>query len=262
MTVDSDPIRVDNPEEKTIYSSEDLFSLDPNTIPSHVAIMMDGNRRWAKKRGLPPIMGHWEGAEVLNEVTRGASELGIKTLTVYSFSTENWRRSEEEIEALMNIFELYLIRRKETMVREGVRLNAIGNLSRFPKRVQEAFYQTKRATEHCDRINLVLAMNYGGRDEIRRAILKIFNQVEEGKIRAEDLTEDLISQFMDTTPWGDPDLIIRTSGEMRASNFLLWQSYYAEFFVTNVLWPDFSPQTLLDAVLTFQKRDRRLGGSC
>lgn len=261
MTVDSDFLR-EVSEVKAIYSPDDLLLLDSDKLPLHVAIVMDGNRRWAKKHKMPPIMGHWEGAEVLNEVVRAASELGIKTVTVYSFSTENWKRSEEEIEALMNIFELYLLRRKETMVKEGVRLNAIGNLSRLPKRVQDAFYETKRATEHCDRINLVLALNYGGRDEIRRAVVKILDQVQQGEIQTEEITEDLISKSIDTNPWGDPDLIIRTSGEMRVSNFLLWQSYYAEFFVTEVLWPDFSPKTLLEAVLVYQTRQRRLGGTC
>jgi undecaprenyl diphosphate synthase len=142
------------------------------------------------------------------------------------------------------------------MVRDGVRLDAIGDLSRLPQRVQDAFYQTKMATEHCDRINLVLALNYGARDEIRRALAKI---IESG-ISSDELTEDLIAKHLDTNRWGDPDLLIRTSGEMRVSNFLLWQISYAEIYVTHVLWPDFSPKQLLDAIMAFQKRSRRIGG--
>ena len=242
-------------EPETLFPPEQFSLLNPEKIPKHVAIIMDGNRRWAKQHKLPPAVGHWEGAEVLTDVVRGASEIGVKTLTVYAFSTENWVRPESEVEAVMNIFELYLIRKKEHMIRDGVRLDAIGDLSRLPSRVQDAFFQTKAATEHCDRINLVLALNYGGRDEIRRAIVKI---IDSG-ISPEKLTEELIAKYLDTNRWGDPDLLVRTSGEMRVSNFLLWQISYAEIYVTHVLWPDFSTKQLLDAVMAFQKRSRRVG---
>lgn len=241
--------------DKTIYSNEELMLLDPLLVPKHIAIIMDGNRRWAKLRGLPPMMGHWEGAEALTEVIRSASDLGVKTLTVYAFSTENWGRPELEIEGLMNMFELYLVRKKEHMVRDGVNLSAIGDLSRLPERVRNAFYQTKKATEHCDRINLVLALNYGGRDELRRAFAKILEE----KISPDQLTEEMIAKHLDTSRFGDPDLLIRTSGEMRVSNFLLWQISYTEIFSTDVLWPEFSPKKLLEAILVFQKRNRRLG---
>ncbi len=247
---------LEDPDSKSIYSSDEISRIDPMNIPKHIAIIMDGNRRWAKQNGLPPMMGHWEGAETLSEVLRGASELGVKTLTVYSFSTENWGRPDKEVEELMNIFELYLMRKKEGMVRDGVRLEAIGDLSKLPARVLNAFYQTKKATEHCNRIRLVLALNYGGRDEIRRAVVKI---VEE-KIGVDQITEDCIASHLDTNRYGDPDLLIRTSGEMRVSNFLLWQISYAEIFSTKVLWPDFSSKELLEAVLAFQSRSRRLGG--
>lgn len=245
---------------KEIFSSDLLSFIDPKKSPKHVAIIMDGNRRWAKLRGLPPIMGHWEGAEGLIEIVRSAAELGIKTLTVYSFSTENWERPGNEIEALMNIFEVYLVRKRELMVRENIRLSAIGDLSRLPFHVREAFEQTKQATQNADRINLVLALNYGARDEIRRAIVKILQENEKQKVEIDTITEEYIADHLDTKDWGDPELLIRTSGELRVSNFLLWQISYAELYVTDVLWPDFSPLRLYEAVLAFQQRNRRHGG--
>ncbi len=238
------------------FSTEDLSQINPLSIPKHIAIIMDGNRRWAKQRDLLPTMGHLQGAEVLTEVIRAATDLGVKTVTVFAFSTENWGRPQCEVEDVMNIFELYLMRKKEHMIKDGVRLDAIGDLSRLPERVLSAFHQTKKATEQCDRINLVLALNYGGRDEIRRAIVKMIEE----KVRPEEVTEELIGKYLDTCRFGDPDLLIRTSGEMRVSNFLLWQISYAEIISTSVLWPDFSPKHLFEAVLTFQKRNRRIGG--
>jgi undecaprenyl diphosphate synthase len=247
---------LDAQDTKVIYSAEELSLLDPRKIPKHIAVIMDGNRRWAKERGLPPIMGHWTGAETLGQIVKAASEMGVKTLTVYAFSTENWRRPQEEVEELMNVFELYLVRKRESMIRDGVRLDAIGDLARLPERVLHAFTQTKKATENCDRITLVLALNYGGRDEIRRAMLKILEE----KIPPDEVTEECIAKHLDTSAFGDPGLLIRTSGEMRVSNFLLWQISYAEIFSTEVHWPSFSPKELFDAVLAFQRRGRRLGG--
>lgn len=245
---------------KEIYDSNLRSHIDLTKCPKHVAIIMDGNRRWAKQRGLPPMMGHWEGAEVLTDVVRTATDLGIKTLTVYSFSTENWERPETEIEALMNIFEMYLVRKRELMVREGIKLDAIGDLTRLPQNVRDAFEETKNATRNSDRINLVLAVNYGARDEIRRAVVKILQENERQKLSLESITEDYISERLDTRLWGDPDLLIRTSGELRLSNFLLWQMSYAELYVTNILWPDFSSKNLYEAVLAYQQRERRHGG--
>ena len=240
---------------KSIFTPEELSLLNLSKSPTHVAIIMDGNRRWAKQRGLPSTMGHWEGAEVLIDVVKAAAELNIKTLTVYSFSTENWTRPTPEIETLMNIFEVYLTQKKELMIREGIRLETIGDLSRLPASVQEAFYKTKNATNHCRRVNLVLALNYGARDEIRRAMLGILKE----NIAPENLTEECIARHLDTHQWGDPDLLIRTSGELRISNFLLWQISYSELYMTDVLWPDFSPRHLYEATLTFQERNRRRG---
>lgn len=242
-------------DAKSIYSSEEISEIDLSKIPRHIAFIPDGNRRWAKEKNLPTMMGHWEGAEALTEIMRGAAELGVKTVTVYAFSTENWERPKEEVQDLMNIFELYLLRKRELLVKDGVRLNAIGDLSKLPPRVLEAFHQTRLATEHCDKINLVLAINYGSRDEIKRAVVKILEE----KIEAHQITEECIAKHLDTSPYGDPELLIRTSGEMRVSNFLLWQISYAEIFSTQVLWPDFSPKELLKAIFAYQRRSRRRG---
>lgn len=241
---------------ESVYNPEDLACIDLARIPQHIAIIMDGNRRWAKQKGLPAEMGHWEGAEVLTDIVRASAELGVKTLTVYAFSTENWNRPQREVEDLMNIFELYLMRKQESMVRDGVRLNAIGDLTRLPKRVLEAFYETKQRTAHGNKIQLLLALNYGGRDEIRRAVIKILEE----KIEPDQITEECIARHLDTGPYGDPELLIRTSGEVRVSNFLLWQISYAEIVSTKTLWPDFSPKELLKTIETFQLRGRRLGG--
>lgn len=259
MTVRSN-ISFETEAAKGIYSIDQLSLIDPRKCPKHIAVIMDGNRRWAKQRDLPPVMGHWEGAEVIIDIVRAASELGVKTLTVYSFSTENWERPEEEIEALMNIFEVYLIQKRELMIKEGIRLHAIGDLSRLPLRVRDAFEETREITRNGDRINLVLALNYGSRDEIRRAVVKILHENERQKIDTDKITEEFISSRLDTKEWGDPDLLIRTSGELRLSNFLLWQISYAELYMTNVLWPDFSHLNLYEAVCSFQQRSRRRGG--
>lgn len=235
--------------------------LDAGKIPKHVAIIMDGNRRWAKQHGLPSMMGHWEGANVLMDIVKTSAHLGIETLTVYAFSSENWSRSEEEVEALMTILEFYLIHKQEMMEQEGVRLSVIGDVERLPWRVQAAVASAKQRTAHCQRINLVLAINYGSRDEIRRAISKILAQHDREKISPRELTEDFIASHLDTAPFGDPDLLIRSSGELRVSNFLLWQISYAEIYTTEVLWPDFSSKQLVQALLAFQSRSRRKGAS-
>lgn len=247
--------------ESPSYSASELAGLNRNKIPKHVAIIMDGNRRWAKQQEAPAMMGHWEGAEVLTDIVKAASELGVQTLTVFAFSTENWIRPEEEVQALMHLFELYLLQKREAMVRDGIRLSVIGDVERLPKQVQESIQDTRKATEHCKKINLVLALNYGSRDEIRRAFVRLLKQQDLQTFLPEQITETMISQCLDTAPWGDPDLLIRTSGEFRVSNFLLWQISYAEVYITDVLWPEFSPHHLLQAVLAYQKRSRRLGGN-
>lgn len=237
--------------------------LDTDRIPKHIAIIMDGNRRWAKKRGLPAVVGHWHGAEALSKLVEDAAALGVKTLTVYAFSTENWNRASEEVDSLMNLFQMYLQGQKERMVSEGVCLGAIGDLSRLPQAVRATLDDVRQATAHCNRINLVIAVNYGARDNIRRAVAAIAQDCVDGKIQKEEISENLISSYLDTAPyttlWGDPSLLIRTSGEKRLSNFLLWEISYAEVYITDILWPDFNQQELIRAIAVFQKRERRNG---
>ena len=246
-------------EEAALFSTDELASLDLQRIPRHIAMIMDGNRRWARQRDLPLMMGHWEGAETLTEIVRAASWLGVKTLTVYAFSTENWQRSSDEVDELMHLFEAYLVKNRKLMIEEGVRLDAIGNLDKLPKKVWATFEETRRATEKGQKVNLVLAMNYGSRDELRRAAVSLLKEYEKTKFDPESLTEETIANYLDTARWEDPDLLIRTSGEHRVSNFLLWQISYAELYITDVLWPEFNAKELLRAVISYQNRTRRLG---
>ena len=247
-------------EKETIYSPDDLELVDLAKVPQHVAIIMDGNRRWAKRQGLPTMMGHWKGAETLTKIVRAASELGIKTLTVYSFSTENWGRAKEEVDALMHLFKVYLEKQRGPMMQEGVRLEAIGDLQRLPSSVLNELDLSRACTSHCKKIDLVLAINYGGRDDIRRAFVAMMEDFEKGELSKEQISEQLISQYLDTARWPDPDLLIRTSGERRQSNFLLWQLSYSEFFHTDIMWPDFDEHELLQIVREVQQRQRRIGG--
>ena|SRR3990167_2807699 len=238
---------------------EQVTSLDQN-VPRHIAIIMDGNRRWAKAQGLSSAYGHWRGADVILDLVRFASNLGVKILTLYSFSTENWIRSQEEVDELMALISLYLENNRETMKKESVRLETIGDISKLPISLQEILQKTKYETKEGNKIRLVLALNYGGRDEIRRAFIKIAEDIEKGFVCKQDISENLISSYLDTAVFGDPDLFIRTSGELRLSNFLLWQLSYTEVYITKVLWPDFTPDHLLEAIKEFQMRSRRLGG--
>ncbi len=231
-----------------------------SVIPRHIAIIMDGNRRWARQRGIPDSYGHWKGADVIMNIVRLASELGVCVLTLYAFSTENWARSPDEVEELMKLICFYLENNTQSMIEESVQLETIGDLSRFPEQVQQVLFQTKKATSCGSKIKLVLALNYGGRDEIKRAFVQMAEDLETGKIVRQNISEALISGYLDTASLGDPDLFIRTSGEQRLSNFLLWQLSYTEVYVTEVLWPDFTQADLLRAIEEFQKRNRRLGG--
>lgn len=246
-------------EESLVYSPEDLKSLDPRLVPRHVAIIMDGNRRWARGHSLSPIMGHWKGADALTNIVTAAKSLGIKVLTVFSFSTENWTRPEDEVEGLMDLFKNYLLQQKQAMIQEGIKLDAIGDLSRLPPEVRETVEECKRATAHCDQIELVLAMNYGGRNDILQAARLLAKDAAEGKLKDVEISEKTFSDYLDTAKWEDPALLIRTSGENRISNFLLWQLSYAEVYISDVLWPDFSEGDLLEAVIEYQKRGRRWG---
>ncbi|WP_166156024.1 polyprenyl diphosphate synthase [Neochlamydia sp. AcF84] len=243
------------------YTLEQKASLDPKRIPQHVAFIPDGNRRWAKRQQMRSIEGHQEGSDNLIEIVKAGKELGIKNFTFYLFSTENWSRPQEEIDALMWLLHTYLIEQQSFFVEEGTRLCTIGNTAALPEYVQKTIEETRQVTAHCQEADLIFALNYGSRDEIKRAVQSIAQDIIHKKITPEQISEEIISQYLDTAPWSDPDLLIRTSGELRLSNYLLWQLSYTEIFSSNVLWPDFTPYHLLEALLNYQKRERRLGGA-
>ncbi|MBA2728048.1 MAG: di-trans,poly-cis-decaprenylcistransferase [Parachlamydiaceae bacterium] len=242
------------------YSSQQLSALELQRIPRHLTIIPDGNRRWAKKNHLPAFSGHRKGGDNLIEIVKAARELGVKTVSIYLFSTENWSRQPEEVNMLMWLLEDFLTKQRDTMIDYGIKVCSIGDLSQLPSHARQAVEEAKIATASCDDINMVMALNYGSRNEICRAVCAIIADMDSKKISKDKIDENLISQYLDTTPWGDPDLFIRTSGEMRLSNYLLWQMSYAEIYVTEVLWPDFNHNCLFNAILNFQSRDRRLGG--
>lgn len=229
-------------------------------IPNHVAIILDGNGRWAERRHLPRKLGHAQGCETLEQTIRDCNELGIKYLTVYGFSTENWKRSEEEVGALMTLFRQYIIKLKKVAVEEGCRVISIGDRSRFSQVLIDGLNELEELTKDLTEMTLVLALNYGGRDEITRATRRMYRAVAEGKLDPETITEQTVSSYLDTAGLPDPDLLIRTSGEIRLSNFLIWQCAYTEIYVTDVLWPDFNMEELIKAVEAYGKRDRRFGG--
>ena len=226
----------------------------------HVAIIMDGNGRWATQRGLPRLVGHRKGAERVKEIVRCAPDLGIRWLTIYAFSTENWKRSTEEVLGLMSIFARYIEREADRLAAESVRMRFIGDRSRLDPKLQRLMDGIEKRTAPYTRLNLTVAINYGGRDELARAIRKIAGEVAAGRLAPQDVTEALISQNLDTGDLPDPDLVIRTSGESRTSNFLPWQASYAEFEFTPILWPDFTPAELAKIVARFGNRERRFGG--
>ena len=242
-----------------IYSDEERLGIQRCRVPRHIAIMMDGNRRWARKQGLPLMAGHWQGAETLLNIVRAAGELGVEVLTVYAFSTENWKRPPVEVNALMRLFKAHLIKQREAMIEGGVRLNVIGDISKFPSDVRRTLEETIRKTSSGTKMDLVIALNYGARDEIKRAVVRIVEDCMSNKLDKNDLSEATISSYLDTRKWQDPDLLIRPSGESRISNFLLWQISYSEIVLTDVLWPDFSEVDLLNAIRNFQKREMRIG---
>ena len=230
--------------------------LDPLLIPRHVALIPDGNRRWALKQGQEAYFGHAHGADLVQHVVRAAQRFGIKVLTLYTFSTENWSRTPEEVDALFALMVETICKLEPQMCAEGVRLEVIGDLTGLPLALQSQVQHTCKVTKAGDSIVLVLALNYGGRHEIVRACQKAMMHSISSK---EPLSEASLSACMDTAPWGDPELIIRTSGEQRLSNFLLWQSAYSEFYFSPKLWPDFTEHDLLEALLDYQKRIPRIG---
>jgi undecaprenyl diphosphate synthase len=238
-------------------------SLSPQAranLPAHVAIIMDGNGRWAKQRHLPRVEGHRNGVESVRNVVRACGELGIQYLTLYAFSVENWNRPKDEVDTLMKYLARFLKNEIGELNRNNVRLEAIGQIYRLPEFVQEQLQKTKAALAGNNGLTLILALSYGGRTEIVEAVRGIAAKVKEGKIEPAEITEQVIAQHLYTHNVPDPDLLIRTSGEMRVSNFLLWQISYAELVVTPTLWPDFRKQQLFDALEEYTRRNRRFGG--
>jgi len=237
----------------------DIKDLEPLNLPAHVAIIMDGNGRWAKKRLMNRITGHEKGSETVREIVKASREIGIKVLTLYAFSTENWQRPKTEVSALMTLLERFLIKERNEMLDNNIRLNAIGQIERLPKKVFTALQDSMNLTEKNDKMILNLALSYGGREEIVRMTREISQMVKSGSINENSITPELVSQHMYTGGMPDPDILIRPGGEMRISNFLLWQISYAEIFVTDTLWPDFSREEYIQILKDYQNRERRFG---
>lgn len=228
-------------------------------IPKHVAIIMDGNGRWAKKRSLPRVAGHKEGVESVRYIVESCAYLGIDVLTLYTFSTENWNRPKDEVSTLMRLIVKSLQTETDELNRNNVRLTTIGNIESLPNLVQKELHQACKKTEENDRLTLNLAVSYSGRWELLEAVKTIIREFENGNIKIDDINEELISNSLNTKDLPDPDLMIRSGGEYRISNFLLWQLAYSEFYVTEMLWPDFRTEEFAKAVENFQKRERRFG---
>ncbi len=229
-------------------------------IPKHIAIIMDGNGRWAKKRGLPKIAGHSAGVEAARNVVEAAADIGIKVLTLYTFSTENWKRPKAEVDALFRLLENYLDKETDKLNKNNIRFRAIGDIDAFPPSLKDRLRRTMESTAANTGLVLNLALNYGSRGEILMAARKAAADICSGKLKAGDLDEKRFSGYLYTWDLPDPDLVIRTSGEMRVSNFLLWQISYAEIYVTDKLWPDFDKADLANAVSEYRSRERRFGG--
>ncbi len=237
-----------------------LPQIDPVRIPRHIAIIMDGNGRWATERGFPRIFGHRNGAAAVRETVETCGVLGVEALTLYSFSSENWKRPKAEIDALMELCAIYCDNEREELIRENIRLRAIGRWQELPDPAGEAIARVIDATSHCTGPTLCLALNYGSRDEIVRAVRKIAADARDAKIDPDTIDDAAISVNLDTADLPDPDLLIRTAGERRLSNYLLWQLSYAEFYISEILWPEFGKAELLTAIRDYASRNRRFGG--
>ena len=228
-------------------------------IPKHIAIIMDGNGRWAKKRGLPRVAGHKRGVDTVKEIVEACAEIGVKFLTLYTFSTENWKRPKDEVSTLMRLLLNSLRNRVNELNDNDIRLTTIGNIDSLPEAVRKQLEFDIKRTKNNKKMVLNLALSYSGRWELLEAIKQISNSAVQGKIKSKDIDEKIVSSFLTTKDIPDPDLVIRTSGEFRVSNFLLWQIAYSEFIITETFWPDFSKKDLYDAIKIFQKRERRFG---
>lgn len=233
--------------------------IDKERLPRHVAIIMDGNGRWAKNQNRPRLFGHRAGVESVREIVETCREIGVKYLTLYAFSSENWRRPEEEVYGLMGLLQNYLNSELRKMLQNGVRLLSIGDHSRLPKNVQKTLYTVIEETAQNSSLTLTLALSYGGREEIVRAVKRQLEQCQAGKVDSSEISEDSFGQCLDTCDLPDPDLLIRTGGEARLSNFLLWQLSYAEIFFTDTMWPEFRRNMFLNVLLEYQNRERRFG---
>ena len=233
---------------------------ETRSVPQHVAIIMDGNGRWAKKRGLPRSAGHYQGAKVVEQILYDADAMGIKYLTVYAFSTENWSRPQSEVKTLMNLLRTYMRTSLQKCAKNNVRIRVLGDRSKLDEDLIEAIDDLERDTKNNTGLQFLIAINYGGRDDIRRGVMKIAEKVRSGELDPASITEETVSENLDTADIPDPDLLIRTSGELRISNFLIWQCAYTEYYFTDVLWPDFNKEELQKAVDAYMHRERRMGG--
>ena len=228
-------------------------------IPNHVAIILDGNGRWAKKRMMPRQYGHAKGAQVVEQICEDAWNMGIQYLTVYAFSTENWNRPDSEVKILMDIFSKYMVDKLQKVGQKNMKIRFIGERSRLDKAMIEKIENLEESTKDNTGLNFTVALNYGSRDEMVRAMRKMAAEIKEGKLEPEDITEEKYNTYLDTAELPDPDLLIRTSGEQRLSNYLLWQLAYTEFYFTDVMWPDFNKEELAKAVEWYANRDRKYG---
>lgn len=236
------------------------MSDDLKKVPEHVAIILDGNGRWAKKRLLPRNAGHMQGSKVVEQICEDAHNLGIKYLTVYAFSTENWKRPKDEVDALMKLLDRYLKNCIERSSRNNMRVRVLGDISTLSQKLQDKIIELEAKSKNNTGLNFQVALNYGGRDEMLRAVRKCAEECAGGRIKPADIDEAYFDGMLDTADIPDPDLLIRTSGEQRISNFLLWQLAYTEFYFTDVLWPDFNKKELKKAIEYYENRDRRFGG--
>ena len=237
------------------------MEISKENLPRHIAVIMDGNGRWAKAKGQPRSMGHRAGVEALKKILEESANLGIDYLTAYAFSTENWKRDAEEVSAIMKLIEIYLKNEINKMMANDIRFKTIGDLSKLPKGVQKILYDSIEKTRDNKGTTLTMALNYGGRDDLTRAMKSIGQRIESGQLKADDIDQILISKSLDTSFLPDPDLVIRPSGELRLSNFLLWEAAYSEFWYSNIYWPDFKPSDLREAIASYQNRDRRFGNA-
>lgn len=244
-------------QEEKMRNYKDLIILEK--LPEHIAIIMDGNGRWAKQQGQPRAIGHAAGVESVKDIVEGAAEIGLKYLTLYTFSVENWNRPDDEVNALMELLVDAVLRETPTLIKNNIRLETIGEISSLPVKCQEQLAKAKEVTRACSGLTLILALSYGSRNEIINAVKRVAEKVKLGEIDINDINDNIFANELDTKNVADPELLIRTSGEQRVSNYLLWQIAYTEFYFTEKLWPDFKRNDLFEAIVNYQHRERRFG---